>query len=81
METNSTMEWMVDALQSWMANHLVEVPERMILATQSLPITEPEITAKSQPEPGKPTLTDDPCIFKDVYGRYRSKPIPVKQHQ
>ena len=72
------MEWMVDALQSWMANHLVEVPQRMILATQSLPITETEITAKSQPEPGKPTLTDDPCIFKDVYGRCRSKSIPVK---
>ena len=28
-----------------------------------------------------PRLTDDPCIFKNVYRRYRSKLFSTKQHQ
>ena len=40
------MELVDDGLQSWMANDLVEVPQTMILKTQSSPIREPDITAK-----------------------------------
>ena len=32
-------------------------------------------------EIGSPRLTDSTYIFKNVYGRYRSKPISIKQHQ
>ena len=39
-----------------------------------------KITALSW-ESGNPRLTDDLCIFKYVYGRYRSKLISTKQHQ
>ena len=31
--------------------------------------------------PGNPRLTDDPCIFKSIYGKYRSKSIATNQHQ
>ena len=49
MEAIRTMEWVDDALQSWMANDLVKVPQTMIITSQSSPIVEPDITTKLQP--------------------------------
>ena len=43
------MEWVDDALQPRMANHLVKVPQTMILKTLCLPIAEADVTAKLQP--------------------------------
>ena len=51
------------------------------------PVAEPnrsvdtiKIAALSR-QPGNPRLTDNPCILKNVYGKYRSKSISTNQHQ
>ena len=49
VETTRPVEWADDALQPRMANHLVEVPQTMILTTLSSPIAEADITAQLQP--------------------------------
>ena len=84
VETTKTMVWVNDALQPWTTNHLVEVTQTMIpeirryLAVMRSPIAEPDrcgdtvtITALSR-EPDSPRLSDNLCIFKKVYGKYRS---------
>ena len=49
MESTQTMEWVDDALQPWIANHLVEVPQKVRLTTQSSPSLGPDITTKLKP--------------------------------
>ena len=62
MEIILTMIWVDDALQQWMVNHLVEVPQTMIPTTRRYSANtgewplryevtnpEPSITAKLQP--------------------------------
>ena len=39
-----------------------------------------KITTLSR-EPGNPRLTYNPCIFKNIYGKYRSKSVSTNQHQ